>query len=481
MDISFSCTRAPGKPLYRVLADQFIAFIESGRLQAGDPLPPTRDIARNLGVSRYTVVRSYDELVTAGYAECRSTSGTFITGFKRNYPSHKLGLPAHLVAGSVSSYAERITQLEELRPNPEYLKALHFGAPPLALLPAKIWHRLLLQHLNRDLELVYQPDVFGRLELRETLSRYLTRVKGLRCASEQIVIFSQSQNALNLLCRILLSEGDAIAVEEPGFGAIRNICTAQGVTLHPVQVDADGFTSATLKALPRAVRAAYLTPAHHDPTGSVLSPSRRLEILQWAKANNNWVIEDDFDSYFNYGTRSVPVLASQDSDRVIYLGSFWKLLHPVSTICFAVLPASLCELMQTAKTLSEPNSDSIGQLALSDYIREGHLERQARRLRKIYAQRRRTLIFQLKRIFGERITVDRRSAGSHQLIYLPSTLDEDRVCQMAAEAGLGLATTSNHYLEPHRKPGEYLVDFSHLPTEAAAPAVERFHQLLKPN
>lgn len=473
MDVTFELRRSQGKPLYRLLADQFIAFIENGRLKTGDPLPPSRELAESLGVSRYTVTRSYDELVASGYIESRSTAGTFVTFNTRTPPTPQAN-DAPPPNGSLSTYAQRLTHFEQLQSNPEYLSALGFGAAPPNLLPTSIWRQLLLKHLHRDLHLVYQPDVFGRAELRDTLSRYLVRAKGLACTRDQIVIFSQSQNALNLLCRILFNKGDAIAVEEPGFGGIKNIATAQGLELQPVEVDAHGLNPAFLRTLPESVRAVYLTPAHHDPTGAVLSQPRRQEILNWARSKRSWIIEDDFDCYFNYGTRSLPLLASQDADSVIYLGSFWKLFYPVSTISFAVLPRSLCDVVKVAKTLAEPNSDAIEQLALSDYIREGRLERQVRRLRKIYALRRRTLIYHLKRVFGDTIAIDNRSAGSHQLIYLSLPMPDELVCELALEAGLGLTTTQNHYIGARKMKGEFLIDFSHLTPDQAPVAVERF-------
>lgn len=486
MNFSFELKRSPGRPLYKVLAGELIRCIESGRLTSGQSLPPSRELAGTLGVSRYTVTRSYDELNAAGYVESRSTSGIFVkSGVRKLSPKGEMATAVAakiepLSTELVSRYSARLLAFENLQPNPEYLREINFGAPPADLLPKRRWRQLLQKNLELDLTLLFQPDVGGRVELREALAYYFLRHKGIECPVDRVAVFSQSQNALNVIFRILFDEGDGIAVEEPGFGGARNIAVAQGMSLHGVATDEEGLVTDALRDLPQSVRGVYVTPAHHDPSGAVMSLRRRQALIAWARARRVWIIEDDYDSFFNWGTRSVPSLTTlSGGEAVIYVGNFWKLLYPVSTVSFAILPPALGEVLRAAKTLTEPNFEALEQLALADYIQDGHLERQLRRFRKLYSVRRRTLIYHLKRLFGDSLLIDRRNPGSHLLIYLPSSLDDRTVCALAAQAGLGMVTTRNHYLEDAvRPPAEFLIDFSHLLPDNIAAAVENFHRLL---
>lgn len=488
MDFAFNLKRSAGRPLYRLLADELIVCIEQGRLRAGDMLPPSRELAASLGISRYTVKRCYKELIVSGYAQSRVTSGTFVAAIQNPNistsnlrPKTKRPSKPH---GSVSLYGKSLNDLEQLEPNPKYLAALNFGAPPTNLLPTRIWRQLLQKHAQqKDLHLVYQPDVQGRIELRQALSAYLLKRHGIRCHTDQIVVFSQSQNLLNLLCRLLFDTGALLAVEEPGFGAIRNISSAQGLIVSPVAVDHNGLVTESLWHLPNTIRAVYVTPAHHDPTGAVLSMPRRKTLMTWAEARNAWIFEDDFDNFFSYGTRALPSLWTMASkDSVIYTGTFWKLLYPLSTLSFAVLPFSLYEMVRIAKTLAEPNHNALEQLALADYIQEGHLEKRIRRLHLVYTERRRTLIYHLKRVFGDRVGIDKRSAGSHLLVKftdLPSSLSDEQICELAEKASLGVVSTQNHYLTNARPQGEFLIDFSQLNPAGVELSVEEFAKALR--
>ncbi len=470
--------RTPGKPLYRVLADELIASIENGSLKIGDALPPSRDLASTLGVSRYTVQRSYDQLSAAGYVQGISTRGIFVAGGNKS-PANLVPAGEVTALGPISRYGERLGTLHHLKPNPDYLGAINFGAPPANLLPLRNWQHLLQQRLKGDLKLVYQPDVRGNIELRHALSKYLLRQKGIAAPSDNIFVFSQSQSMLQLICRLLFDEGDAIAVEDPGFGAVRNIAAAQGLTVFPLAIDIDGIITENLKTLPDSVRAIYVTPAHQDPTGAVMSLPRRKALIDWAESKGVWIIEDDFDSFFNYGTRALPSLISlAKTGTVIYTGTFWKILYPLSTLSFTVLPPALCQLMLTAKTLTEPNHDALEQLVLADYVKDGLLEKRVRRLRKIYAERRRTLIYQLKLVFGQSITIDKRSAGSHILLRLAASITEEQVCSLALESGLGMVSTQNHYMRIDHPSGQFLVDFSQLDAELATGCIKNFQRLV---
>jgi GntR family transcriptional regulator/MocR family aminotransferase len=478
MDLVIQLDKRPGTPVYRLVAEKLTELIITGRLAPGSPLPPSRELARMLGVSRETVVRGYEELITQDYAESRSTNGTFVKQAPSGKPTEERHRQFAKLAGAISDYSNRVRRNARTHATAGHLDALNFGAAPDNLLPTRIWRELLLKHCKVSTRLAYKPDAFGRMELRKVLAEYVRRTKGIECTVDQIVVCSQSVGALSILCRAFADAGDTVIIEEPGFGGVRDICIAQGCKLEPVPVDDDGLDIARLSAVDESARLAYVTPAHQDPTGAVMSLERRHELLKWARKNNAWIIEDDYDGHFAYGSKPLPPLAALDEDgRVLYLGSFWKVLYPLTLVSFIVVPPALIELVARAKALAEPDSEALEHLALADYISSGQFERHLRRVRKIYSEQRRALIFHLKQTFRDKIEIAVDSAGSHQLVTLTTPHDTDLITSYGLDAGLGISSTRDYYLSSPRK-GEFIIDFSCLPEHEAEGAVGRFASLI---
>ncbi|HEY9783789.1 MAG TPA: aminotransferase class I/II-fold pyridoxal phosphate-dependent enzyme, partial [Candidatus Obscuribacterales bacterium] len=291
MDFVLQLASDNNAPVYKQVSDALRQAILSGRLKPGEKLPSTRDLADSISVSRFTVIRSYEELVSQGYIQTTSGSGTYVN---REIP--KLledfkddGSQADVAAGAtdveLSSYGKRVLHSEEIEPaNVELFAELNYGAPTMEQIPLNRWKEMLYKAMRfQDLSMVaYTSDPFGYYPLREAIAGYLIRSRSVRCSADRIVIFSGAQAGLDLMGRILIDEGDVVALENPGFPGARRSMLSHQAELVAVDVDENGFSVETLKRIDRPVRAVYVTPSHHDPTGVVLSLPRRLDLLRWA-------------------------------------------------------------------------------------------------------------------------------------------------------------------------------------------------------
>src|SRR5207248_2018921 len=261
-----------------------------------------------------------------------------------------------------------------------------------------------------------------------------------QCEPGQVLICSGAQRAVDLITRVLIDPGDAVAVEDPGYLGARQVFMAQGADLLPVRVDESGIVVKELhKNSTSNIKLVYVSPSHQFPTGTLLSLSRRLELLAWAGQQNAFIIEDDYDSEYRYGGRPVPALQGLDEgERVIYVGTFSKVLFPSLRLGFMVLPQSLVDPIARAKWLTDRQSPLIEQCALADFINEGHLERHIRRMRTLYAQRRQALVNAFDKYLNGRVTMLGDDAGMHLMVRFTTQLNEQELIDRAAIRGVEL-------------------------------------------
>lgn len=444
-------------------------------------LPSSRELAENLGLSRDTVVKCYRELKRLSYIDSDSTRNTYVRpGTKRNH-AHGQQPPAELKEAMVSEFTRSLL-LEKVRhANSAQFAGLNFGSVPRNHLPLHRW-RELMQHLcvpETFRKLEYEPDVLGRIELRQALTKYLHRTKGIQIAEEQVAIFSISAGVLTLLCKLLLSPGSAVAVEEPGYGGIRNIAKSQGATLVPIPIDDEGIRVDILKQYSGLIRIVYVTPGHHDPSGVIMSNRRRIELIEWAKANNVWVIEDDYDGNFYYTGQPPAALWSMAPDtNIIYVSTFWQLLYPLTTISYCLVPKALLQALTAAKELqTESLPEHMVQLILARLLSDGYLERYIRRNRMAFARRRITFIKELTMQMRGLVEVSKASAGNYFVVKFKH-LDQQKVLMAAEKAALPLVPTTPYYFHSPVD-GEYLLNFTLVPEEQISDKVLRFSALLK--
>lgn len=449
--------RSAAKPLYRQICDGYREAILERRLRGGQRLPSTRALAAQLKISRVPLLTAFDQLLAEGYFESRMGSGTFVSS---TFPDHAGSLKSPAAHPTVKrpgtrSIARRPAAL--LRPAPEpWLKgfgAFRMSEPALDHFPFRIWSRLVTRHsrgVGRGALNYGSP--MGDLPFRHALAAYLRTARAVRCEAEQIMVVSGSQQALEITARVLLDAGQPVWIEEPGYGGARNALAMAGARLVPVPVDDQGLdVAAGIKTCPRA-RAALVTPSHQYPLGATMSASRRLELLDWAQATGSWIIEDDYDSEYRYETQPIAALQGLDRDaRVVYLGTFSKVLFPALRVGYLVIPPDLVDRFCAVRDTMDICPPALHPAVLGDFIVEGHFARHLRRTSLLYRERRSALVGGLRDL-SPRLEVVGAEAGIHLVALCDQPVDRS-ISQRAAQAGLWVLPLSACYVGRPRHHG----------------------------
>ena len=446
VDLLVELDRAGELPLHQQLERTLRDGVRAGRLQAGTPLPSSRRLADELGVSRGVVTSAYDQLAAEGYL------------------ATKQGAPVRVARG---------VRAQPPRPPTPSLRAKFAydfspGLPDLAGFPRDRWLRSLRSAWRETaLDAVGYGDPRGVPELREALADYLGRVRGAAADPEHLVVCTGFRQGLSLTCRWLRASGiEHVALEDPGWHAQRLIVEEADLTVVPIPVDAEGIDVAALSE--SGADAVVVTP-HQFPTGVSLSAQRRAELIEWAERGDRLIIEDDYDAELCH--ERVGALQGLAPDRVLYIGSASKRLTPGMRLGWLLPPSWLSWALISAKAIEDAGSEIAGQLALADFIGRGELERHLRRMRLRYARRRETLLATLSRELP-----DWRACGSgglHVLVYLPDHVDEPALLASAARRGLGIEGLSLHSYAGTCPPG-LVLGHAHL----AEPSIERGVDLL---
>jgi GntR family transcriptional regulator/MocR family aminotransferase len=471
---------AAGTSVYKAVAGQIARLIEDGELRPGQMLPSSRELSAQLQVSRDTIVNAYRELNRLAYTYGIPPKGTCV--MPRAVKKENIEACRHekTTDRKLSTFGRRIAAEEFCHPSSASYPGLNYGAVPQSALPVRRWRTLMQAACAPDSfpQLEYEPDVLGRSELRKAIAGYLFRTKGIECDWRQVVVFSISCGLINSLCKLLLEPGDTIAVEEPGYGAVKNIAKTLGLSLLPVTVDSHGFAVQSLQGQAGPVKLVYVTPGHQDPTGVILSLERRLELLAWAKEHGAWIVEDDYDGHFYYNRESPKTLWSLDSEAsVIYSSTFWQILYPLTTIGYAVVPRDLLPAVAAAKKLqTEDSADAMVQMTLSKLLEDGYMEQHIKRTQRVLSSRRIAMIYELKRLMGNDIEIAKDSAGCHFVVKL-DRWHEPEIREAAMRSRMPIVPTASYYLgEPLC--GEYLVNFSLYPEAQASKIVIDFVEAL---
>ena len=426
--------RDADKPLHRQLYENLQKEILEGRLPPGTRLPPTRELASELSLSRNTVGRAYEQLVDEGYLESKIGSGTRVT----------LTLPEQMLNVDVAeSEEQQVLQERDIKfsKRGEAIMATSMSAegqkeaqywgsgrarafspalPALDAFPMKVWEKCLHSSL-RELDprdSGYQ-DVMGYEPLRQELANYVQIARGVRCSPDQIMITNGTQHALSLICNLLLDEGDDVWVEDPSFSGIQVALKAQMANLIPVHVDEEGLVVEEGIAKAEHARMVYISPSHQYPLGVTMSLTRRLQLLQWAQEHSAWIIEDDYDSEYRYEGYPLSALQGLDtSGQVLYIGTFSKVLAPSLRLGYLIVPHALVDALKTARRVSDRGQSLLVQVTLSQFIKEGHFARHIRRMRALYVKRQELLIKEINKEGQDILTVEPHAAGLHLIAWL---------------------------------------------------------------
>ncbi len=300
----------------------------------------------------------------------------------------------------------------------------------------------------------------------------------MHCDPNRVLVVSGSQQAIDLVARLLLDRGDAVALEDPGYLGARQAFLAQGAALYPVPVDESGIVVEVLAKATLPVKLVYVTPSHQFPTGAVLSLSRRLELLAWAQKTGTLIVEDDYDSEYRYGESPIPALQELDGS-VIYVGTFSKVLFPALRVGYLVLPPDLVRVFCHAKWLVDRQSPLLEQYVLTDFITEGHLERHIRRMRNLYDRRRQSLVRPLAQYLPHQVKILGENAGIHIMIQISAALSDEEVLHRAARLGVGLTAANAYYLGGSK--GQFVLGYAELNEKQIEEGIYKLSQALIEN
>lgn len=467
-----------GVPRHRRLYEAIRKAILDHHLPVGSKLPSTRDLARDLALSRNTVLSAFEQLLAEGYVEARTGSGTFVadtaadgaeSAARRSAPGARRTAVSEnssattLEPPRLSTRGRRLTQVSagdryEIQPFAP-------GDPDFSIFPFKLWQRLQNKYW-RDArpELMDYGSAGGYLPLRRAIADYLRVSRSVRVAVDQVLITAGTQQSLKLAAQLLADVGEMVWVEDPCYWGARVVFDSCDLNLHPVRVDAEGMNPSEedRATTPRLI---YLTPSHQYPKSVVMTLSRRRLMLELAARKQAWILEDDYDSEFRYTGRPLSSLQGLDtSDRVLYLGTFSKVLYPGIKVGYMVVPPALIEPFKRALYDLQRPGQMMLQAALADFIEQGYFATHIRKIRMLYGQRRELLQKILKPILGSTASISSEESGLHLVIQLPPGTDDVRLAQRAEEQGLSVRALSSYYLGEERERG-LVVGYAYVPPE----------------
>jgi GntR family transcriptional regulator / MocR family aminotransferase len=478
-------------PLYRQIYEALRLSILNGEINRGTQVPATRLLAKELGVSRMTVVNAYDQLLAEGYLEGKTGAGTYVAS--------DLPDATFRVEGIVSPHRKELvkhrdhvlsqrgqwlasTSVKTLRMQADSNHyAFQNGVPAIDEFPFRVWSQLASRRWrNPPRELLGYGDPAGYRPLRETIAAHLRSTRAVQCEADQVIIVAGTQQALDLIARILLDPDDLVWVEDPCYPGARNALLSAGARVVSVPVGEEGFDLTHALERSRKARLVYVTPSHQFPLGVTMSLSRRLALLEWARHSGSFVIEDDYNSEFRYAGRPLASLQGLDYEgRVIYVGTFSKTIFPSMRLGCIVVPKDLTEVFIAARALIDRHSPSLDQAILADFINEGHFTRHIRRMRSLYTERQQVLVEAAKRDLDGLLEVAPAEAGMHLVAWLPQGINDKRASTGAARYGVEAAPLSAYAATP-RPRGALVLGYAAVNSKQIKAGVRRLAQALSP-
>jgi GntR family transcriptional regulator/MocR family aminotransferase len=457
--------RSQKMPIIKQVYDQIRLSIVRGDLRAGEQLPSTRELARNLHVSRIVIVEVYEQLLAEGYLESRLGAGTYVSqgAYLEEVPRERLPL----IHTSTDAGKEKKSLID-----------FRAGLPALDLFPRNLWGRLVSRVCAEASPAVFGYDhPEGCTDLRIALARYLAKTRRVRCDPDQLVITSGAAQAFSLVARLLLSPGNEVIIEDPVTYEVQRIFSAAGARLFPIPVDEDGMqTNLLLREKHPAF--VFVTPSHQFPLGGLLPIQRRIHLIQFARAVGCYLVEDDYDSEFRYNGTPVSSLQELDPERVIYVGTLSKVLSPALRLGYIVLPPPLIERCRQLKRLTDLHSAVLEQLTLVHFIEEGHLERHILKMKKIYRKRRETLIAALENHFSSQIQIYGDVAGLHLVAEFGRRALTEQTFADWEEAGVRLYPVEGHAIRKGHHRSKVILGYGNLTQDEIEEGVMRIKTVL---
>lgn len=440
-----------GSQLIQILREA----VQQGDLQAGDPLPSSRELAQTLGIARGTIIEVYDQLIAEGVLEARARQGTFVSQALKspNLPAaSSQSIDTESLTDAARTYAEIFKEFKPLAHRP-----FAISVPTGRTQPSDAWRKFGNRFRARGAAAPSgYDDPQGVYALRSAIADYVRRSRSVQCEPEQIVITSGIQQALYLCSQILFTKHDVVWIEDPAYRGTTAILenSLHQLQINRVPVNEDGILVQKGIDLAPQARAAFVTPSHQYPLGMPMSLARRTELVAWAKQQRAWIVEDDYDSELRYTGQPFPALQAMAPDQVIYLGTFSKVLFPSLRLGYAVLPKVLVAPFCGLRALIDLHPPSADQHVLAAFIQEGYLERHIRRIRNVYAENRQLIIQLIDRYIPKtHAFIEAGDQGMHMVLWLAAPADDLKIAQFACESGVSVKAISPTFSEARKQSG----------------------------
>ncbi|MNU76641.1 HTH-type transcriptional regulatory protein GabR [compost metagenome] len=445
------------EPIYRQIYWRFRGAITEGVLAPGERIPAARALAKELGLARGTVDTAYSLLTAEGYLQSRGQAGTVVAAGLNVRTSQSRDERALSPASSAS--------LRQKSPVLPFQMAL----PALDEFPRKIWAQIGARCVRATgIAEMANPSAHGLESLRNAIASYLQVARGISCQPSQVFVTSGYRNTLTLIVHALLQPGDRVLVENPGYSPTRQVLEYLQIGVQPVAVDQDGMQVAQAVNDSSGARAAVVTPAHQSPLCMSLSLPRRLQLLEWASREQAWIIEDDYDGEYRYVSRPLPALKSLDREgRVLYAGTFSKVLFPGIRIAYLVVPSAQVERFEQVAQTFLGGVPELTQAIVATFVTEGHFARHIQRMRKLYGERRIAAVKGLSNALGEHIHIDAQPGGMHLIMRLTRPQSDRALVERLLHAGIYAEALSECCIGPETHCG-LMLGFANIDSQASA-------------
>ncbi len=454
------------EPIYRQLYWRFREAIANGVLGPGERVPAARALAKELGLARGTIDAAYSLLTSEGYLQARGQAGTIVTPDIPIQPTAAIRTP---------------DSSPSVRHQPETLP-FQMGLPALDAFPKKVWAQIGARCVRSTrAQDMANPSAHGLQSLRTAIATYLQVSRGIACSPAQIFITAGYRDTLSLIAHALLKAGDRVLIEDPGYPPTRQLLEHLHIQTVALPVDHDGLQLPAQGSDALQAQAAVVTPAHQSPLCVSLSLPRRLELLGWASRQQAWIIEDDYDGEYRYVSRPLPALKSLDRDgRVLYSGTFSKVLFPGLRLAYAVVPQEQVERFQQASQTFRSCCPELTQAIVATFMTEGHFARHIQRMRKLYSERRAFTVAGLNKVLGNRVHIDANPGGMHLILRLGNQMTDWELVERMRQDGL-FAEALSEWSLLGEKPSGLLLGFANITSQASAERLgERILALLEP-
>lgn len=449
--------------LIRQIYQQIKSMILEQKILAGEKLPSTRWLSQNLKVSRNVVLEAYAQLMAEGYVESKSGSGTTVSkgiNFK------------------IDKKVEEHFKSFKYEDDYNVIK-FRSGIPALEMFPKKEWGRL-FNKIYRDIHFssfgYCNPE--GEMELRQALSKYLFRMRGINCKPQRIMIVSGSTQGLSLISNLLYSREKEAIVEDPVHYGLLKVISSQGYLINPVPVDNKGIRTDMIKT-ENDVGFVYVTPSHQFPLGGVLPIQRRIELIKFVEKKDCYIIEDDYDTEFRYEGQPISSVYELNPNRVIYIGSFSKILAPALRLGYILLPEALIPEYLNLKMYSDMHTESISQLVLAKFIDEGKLERHILKMKKEYCKKRQALIKSLNYNFAGEYTIEGEAAGLHLVVQFKNILFTEDIMKKIIKEKVKVYSVEKYSIHKGSHNNKIILGYGHLSVEQIEEGIKRIRRAIK--